>query len=111
LHKVEKDELIIPNHFWQVIYECVFLTCQIRKREVQATYYLPGALSAMLEGAGLEANAGVFKTSLFRLTRLLWGKEAMRRLLRSQPANFLGLLFLEYGLTVVAEKQPGVGVP
>jgi SAM-dependent methyltransferase len=78
---------------------------------LEATYYLPGALSAMLEGAGLEANAGVFKTSLFRLTRLLWGKEAMRRLLRSQPANFLGLLFLEYGLTVVAEKQPGVGVP
>jgi len=34
----------------------------------------------------------------------LWRGAWLRRTLRSQPANLVGLLFLEYGLTAVARK-------
>lgn len=77
---------------------------------LKATFYLPGALLALLEEQRPEVRAGRLKTWLFGLARLLWRGESMRRVLRSQPANFVGLLFLEYGLTAVAEKRLGMRV-
>ncbi len=103
----EETEAGINEHTYNILdYRRGF-----RSAGLDATYHLPGALVAMLEASGPEGNAGAFKTLLFRLTRALWRRPAMRGLLRSQPANLLGLLFLEYGLTVVAEKQPGASVP
>jgi SAM-dependent methyltransferase len=103
----EETEAGINEHTYNLLdYRRAF-----RSAGLKASYYLPGALVAMLEGSWAEGNASTFKKLLFRLTRMLWGRRAMRSLLRSQPANLLGLLFLEYGLTVVAEKQPGAGMP
>lgn len=76
---------------------------------LQPAYYLPGALVAMLSAEGLTTRAGRFKAWLFGLARLSWRNGALRRVLSSQTANLLGLLFLEYGLTAVAQKRPGTG--
>jgi SAM-dependent methyltransferase len=71
---------------------------------LRARFYLPGALLAMLEEGELGIEPGWFKACLFGLVRRTWRSQAVRKLLRSRPANLLGLLFLEYGLTAIAQK-------
>ena len=71
---------------------------------LESRYFLPGALRAMLEEDEQAPQAGSVKSSLFGLTRRMWKGMWTRRVLRSQWANLAGLLFLEYGLTAVAQK-------
>jgi SAM-dependent methyltransferase len=100
VHNLE-TEMGINEHVYNLLdYRRAF-----GKAGLRAGYYLPGALVAMLGGEGLGVKAGRFEEWLFGLTRWMWGKEAIRRLLRSQSANLMGLLFLEYGLTAIAEKK------
>lgn len=73
-------------------------------------YHLPGALVAMLEGDEGTPEAGWVRSSLFSLARRLWKGAWPRSMLRSQWANVAGLLFLEYGLTAVAQKPVDGGV-
>jgi SAM-dependent methyltransferase len=103
----EETEAGINEHTYNILdYRRAF-----RSAGLETTYHLPGALVAMLEGSGVEPGDAPFKTLLLRLVKSLWGRQAMRGLLRSQAANLLGLSLLEYGLTVVAEKQPGASAP
>jgi SAM-dependent methyltransferase len=103
----EETEAGINEHTYNILdYRRAF-----RSAGLDATYHLPGAVVAMLEGSEVERGHAAYKTLLLRLMKLLWGRQAMRNLLRSQRANLLGLSFLEYGLTVVAQKQPGAGAP
>jgi hypothetical protein len=59
----------------------------------------------MLEEDEEAPQVGSAKSSLFGLTRRMWKGTWTRRVLRSQWANLTGLLFLEYGLTAVAQKE------
>lgn len=76
---------------------------------LQATYYLPGALVAMLSEERSSAQTSRLKPRLFGVARLLWRSDALRKAMSLRPANLLGLLFLEYGLTAVAVKEGGIG--
>lgn len=80
------------------------------KAGLRAAFYLPGALVAMLTEGELRTKPGGFKERLFGLARRMWRSKVMRRLLCSQPANFVGLLFLEYGVTAIAENEPTMKV-
>jgi SAM-dependent methyltransferase len=100
VHNLE-TEMGINEHVYNLLdYRRAF-----SKAGLRASFYLPGALLAMLSGEGLAVRAVGFKKWLFGLTRWMWKGEAIRRLLSSQPANLLGLLFFEYGLTAIAEKK------
>ncbi len=100
VHNLE-TQLGINEHVYNILdYRRAF-----GKVGVRASFYLPGALVAMLGEEGLAVEAGKLKEWLLGLARRMWRREAMRALLCSQPANFLGLLFLEYGLTAIAEKE------
>ncbi len=100
VHNVE-TELGINEHAYNLLdYRRAF-----GKARLRASFCLPGALVAMLREEELAVKAGKVKERLFGLARRMWRREGIRAFLRSQPANFLGLLFLEYGLTAIAEKE------
>jgi len=103
----EETEAGINEH----VYSFLDYRRAFRAAGLQGTYYLPGALVAMLSEEGLTVGVGTLKAWLFGLARLSWRNGALRGVLSSQTANLLGLLLLEYGLTAVAEKQPGTGAP
>jgi SAM-dependent methyltransferase len=73
---------------------------------LQARYFLPGALIAMLEEEGSAGSDGI-RSPLFSLARRAWGYAPLRWAFHFQWANQVGLLFLQYGLTAVAEKRTG----
>ncbi|HJX39129.1 MAG TPA: methyltransferase domain-containing protein [Anaerolineae bacterium] len=73
-------------------------------------YFLPGALVAMLEEGGVPTGSDGIRSWLFGLARRAWRYAPLRKLLQSQAANRVGLLFFEYGLTAVAHKPVGSGV-
>ncbi len=75
----------------------------------EATFFLPGAVLAMLEEGSTSAKVGRLRERLVGLGRAMWRSSVLRRALRSQAANLVGLLFLEYGLTAVAEKRAKAG--
>lgn len=100
-----ETEVGINEHVYNLIdYRRAF-----REAGLKPTFYLPGALLDMLEEEGLTMPGGRLKAWVFRLARRIWGVETIRGLLSSQPANVLGLLFLEYGLTAIAEKETEMG--
>jgi SAM-dependent methyltransferase len=78
---------------------------------LRARYHLPGAVVAILEEQTLPADAGGLRGWLLRLVRGVWRNATLRRLLGSPATNLVGLLFLEYGLTAVAEKRSEAGAP
>ena len=71
---------------------------------MEPSFRLPGALVAMLDGDEGAPESGRVKSMLFSVSRRLWNSATLRRALDSQPANLVGLLFLEYGLTAVVRK-------
>ncbi len=75
----------------------------------EARFFLPGAVLAMLEEQSAPAGAGRLREWLLGLGSAMWRNSALRRMLCSQAANLVGLLFLEYGLTAVAEKRAKAG--
>jgi len=100
VHNLE-TEMGINEHVYNLLdYRKAF-----GKAGLSARYCLPGALVAMLGEEELAVNVAKPKEWLFDLARRMWRRETIRGLLGSQPANFLGLLFLEYGLTAIAEKE------
>jgi SAM-dependent methyltransferase len=78
---------------------------------LRARYHLPGAVVAMLGEQNHPAGVGGVRGWLFGLVRGVWRNATLRRALSSPAANLLGLLFLEYGLTAVAEKRSQAGAP
>jgi SAM-dependent methyltransferase len=77
---------------------------------LEARFSLPGAVLAMVEEESPSANVGRMREWLLGLGRVMWRNSVLRRALRSQVANLAGLLFLEYGLTAVAEKRAEAGM-
>jgi SAM-dependent methyltransferase len=78
---------------------------------LRARYHLPGAVVAMLEEQSRAAGAGGLRGWLFALVSGAWANTTSRKLLGSRAVNLVGLLFLEYGLTAVAEKRAQAGAP
>lgn len=72
---------------------------------LRTSFYLPGALTAMLREERIAMKVGRLKQGLFNLAGRMWRRRPVRSLLHSQPVNLLGLLFLEYGLTAIAQKE------
>jgi SAM-dependent methyltransferase len=96
----EETQAGISEHVYNVLdYRRAFAQGGLRP-----SFHVPGAVLAMLEEQHDPPGVGGLKGGLFVLARSLWRSAALRKVLRSQPANLLGLLFLEYGLTAVAEK-------
>jgi SAM-dependent methyltransferase len=96
----QETEAGINEHVYDILdYQRAF-----RGSGLQPTFYLPGALVAMLDGDEEAPESGRVRSLLFGLTRRLWSRATVRRALESQPANLAGLLFLEYGLTAVVRK-------
>jgi SAM-dependent methyltransferase/uncharacterized protein YbaR (Trm112 family) len=99
----EETEAGINEHAYDLLdYRRAFRTAGL-----QAKFALPGAVEAMLQEGEDVPDAGRMKSLLFGFVRQLWGGGWLRRALRSQPANLVGLLFLEYGVTAVARKPMG----
>lgn len=99
----EETEAGINEHAYDLLdYRRAFRTAGL-----QARFVLPGAVEAMLREGEHVSGAGRMKSLLFGFTRQLWRGAWLRRALRSQPANLVGLLFLEFGLTAVARKPMG----
>lgn len=102
-----ETELGINEHVYNLLdYRRAF-----GKAGLRASYYLPGALVGMLGEEPLAIGVGKFKEWLLGLARKMWRREGIRRLLCSQPVNYFGLVFLEYGLTAIAEKNLKTRVP
>lgn len=96
----QETEAGINEHTYDILdYQRAF-----RGSGLQPTFYLPGALVAMLDGDEEAPESGRVRSALFGLTRRLWASATVRRALDSKLANLAGLLFLEYGLTAVARK-------
>jgi SAM-dependent methyltransferase len=104
VHNLETEMGINENVYNVLDYRRAF-----DKAGLTARFLLPGALAAMLEEERLTTKTIGLKEWLFGLTRRMWRRGAIRRLLRSEPANLLGLLFFEYGLTAIAEKELEMG--
>jgi SAM-dependent methyltransferase len=101
----EETQAGISEHVYNVLdYRRAFAQGRLKP-----SFHLPGAVLTMLEEQNDPPGAGGLRGRLFVLARSLWRNAALRRVLGSPPANLLGLLFLEYGLTAVAEKPPGAG--
>jgi SAM-dependent methyltransferase len=75
----------------------------------EARFFLPGAVLTMFEEQSEPAAVGRVREWLLGLGSAMWRNSALRRMLSSQAANVVGLLFLEYGLTAVAEKRARAG--
>ncbi len=102
VHNLE-TELGINEHVYNLLdYKAAF-----RRAGLSPTFYLPGAVVAMLREGDSPTDAGRFKRWLFGLVKGMWRREAVRPLVCSRPAIHVGLLFLEYGLTAIAEKDLG----
>jgi SAM-dependent methyltransferase len=101
----EETRAGISEHVYNVLdYRRAF-----QRGGLKPSFHLPGAVLVMLEEHDRRPEIGGWREKLFVLARNLWRSGALRRMIGSQPANLLGLLFLEYGLTAVAEKRPDVG--
>jgi SAM-dependent methyltransferase len=71
---------------------------------LQARYHPPGALLAMLQEGEVPPGSGRTRSWFFGLARRAWRHAPLRAMLQSEAVNAAGLLFFEYGLTVVAQK-------
>ena len=100
--RVQNEESEAGNN--EHAYDLLDYRRAFRTAGLQAKFVLPGAVEAMLRGGEHVSGVGRMKSLLFGFTRQLWRGAWLRRTLRSQPANLVGLLFLEYGLTAVARK-------
>jgi len=98
----QETEAGINEHVYDIVdYQRAF-----RGAGLVPGFHLPGALVAMLDGDEEVPQAAGVKLMLFGIAKRLWSSAMVRRALDSQPANLLGLLFLEHGLTAVVRK-PG----
>jgi hypothetical protein len=95
----ETDAGINEHAFDFLDYWRAFRTAGLRAR-----FVLPGAVEGVLREATELPEAGRVKSLLLGLAPLLWRVPPLRALLRSSSVNLVGLLFLEYGLTAVAQK-------
>jgi SAM-dependent methyltransferase len=101
----EETQAGISEHVYNLLdYRRAF-----RRGAMAAQYHLPGAVVAMLEEQSRPGGIGGVRGWLFGLVRGVWRNGTLRRALSSPTANQVGLLFLEYGLTAVAEKRSEAG--
>jgi SAM-dependent methyltransferase len=99
----EETEAGINEHVYDILdYQRAF-----RGAGMEPSYNLPGALVAMLDRGEGAPESGRARSVLFGIARRLWNSATLRRAFDSQPANLVGLLFLEYGLSAVVRKPRG----